>query len=220
MSGFKSNQERDLFRQNNMFTIKPYDKVEFYFIPLQIPGGNVLASAGKKHLLMVVTSRESGKQMNIGFYPEGGNILGAIHKPKNGWVWSPDPHYLPDIKGFEKAKYYGTEQPVIYQIDGEQADALNEVFKGENCKLKDGSTSRGKVKRDRLECPHGDYKYQALAHPEQGFHNCVTWLYMIFPNLAKDITGKDVKIVNILDEDQVLSNMNMILYGGSRRKTK
>jgi hypothetical protein len=184
MKNYKTPEKMELFRQNVLFTVKKGDRAEFYFVPLQ--GLELLNKINIKHLSLVIRSKsDSSKFMSMGFYPTDGNVLGALLMPKKGFLWSPDPHYIPTVKGFKPAYYHKTNIPVVYSVDAEQATILNVILSDNKCKLKDGAKSRGMIKRDRLECPVEQFRYSPL--PKKGCKNCVTWLYTIFPNLRKDI---------------------------------
>ena len=75
----------------------------------------------------------------------------------------------------------------MYKIDEEQSKILNSILNNPNSKLKNGDLSRGTIKRDRIECPIEEYKYSPTH--KKGCKNCVSWLYLLFPNLKKDCDG-------------------------------
>ena len=80
------------------------------------------------------------KYISLGFYPADGNIIGALLSPKDGYIWTPDPHYIPTTKGFEPAFYYDTDEPIIYNLTAKQAKYINTILDSSLCKLKDGSS--------------------------------------------------------------------------------
>lgn len=178
--GFKSKRERNIWKQDNIFEIKKGDIAEFYSIPLQ--GFLNLPSrfSGKHHLLLKIVSQNSNKSMSLGFYPIDGKFLSSLSL---GWVWTPDPHDLPD-----KKRVFGNKS---YTISKKQANYLNNILKDDGCRLKDGSLSRGIVKRDRLECPTKDFKYLIVPFTRYQ-HNCVSWLKNLFPELAAHMDEKNI----------------------------
>ena len=185
MTNYKSQKELELFRQNELFTIKEEDYAEFYNVPLQ--GFELLSKVSINHLMLVVTSKGNNNIMSMGFYPTDGDIMDALFIPKKGFVWNPDLHYIPTNTKFNSTTYHKTSIPIKYDIECKQAKILNNILGNSGCKLKDGSKSRGVIKRDRIECSV-KYKYSPLS--KNGCKNCVTWLYHLFPNLNKDINGK------------------------------
>lgn len=184
---YRSEEELKQFRRTELFTVKEGDHAEFYRMPLQ--GIGVLSKiSAHKHLSLVVRSKDDpDKIMSMGFYPDGGDIIGATFSPKAGYLWSPDPHYIPTVKGFKRAHYHKSDRVILYTITKDQADLINRLLNGSECRLKDGSTSRGTVKRDRIECPVNEYRYSPF--PWKGCRNCITWLNTVFPGLIKDIDG-------------------------------
>ncbi len=185
---YLSNENRDEFRDQQLFIIKVNDTVSFHYAPLQGVGiGGILASVNINHLLMLVKN-ENGKTMSIGFYPDGGNILGALYTTKPGYLWTPDPHFIPGQHKSGPSLYYGTEDKIEYKLNQKQANYINNIIFGNDCKLKNGKTSSGLVKRNRLECPIPRLKYSVLL-PGDNIYNCHTWLYSIFPELVVDIGG-------------------------------
>ena len=180
--GFKSRSELYNWKEENVFKIQQGDIATFYRIPLQ---GSLylLSKAFKKHLLLLVKKKNTDQTMSIGFYPENGNFL----KTTTGWVWTPDPHDLP---GKKKVKYYDSNDDYIeYLINKRQAKYINDILSNSDCRLKDGSLSRGKIKRDRLECPTSDFKYSIFSFFRNNVKNCESWLHNLFPKLYDDMYG-------------------------------
>ena len=198
LKGYKSEDELIQFKQSELFTLQKGDIVEFYYVPLQ--NLEFLAKISFKHLLIVIKSKSQQKFMSIGFYPGDGDILGALINPKDGYIWSPDPHYTPNDPEFKPAYYYNTINPIIYTLNANQANLFNNIFNQSYpaCKLKDGSLSRGKIKRDRIECIINQYKYCPIQGIKSNYKNCITWLYQVFPDLNIDINGKHNNILPII----------------------
>ena len=186
---YKSNNERNQYlKSKNVFKVSEGDIAEFYYVPLQGPL-RFLSMISIKHLLLVVKSKtDSNKIMSMGFYPADGNILGSLLNPKDGYLWSPDPHYIPNIAGFEPAYFYDTEKPIVYNLTEKQAELIHTTLHDTRCKLKNGKSSSGIVKRDRLECPIETYKYCPMPGRKNA-RNCVTWLHQVFPELYNHING-------------------------------
>ena len=188
MSKYKSEKERNQFIKKNIFKVSKGDIAEFYYVPLQGPLG-FLSMVSIKHLLLVVRSKDNrDKYMSMGFYPADGDILGALLNPKDGYLWSPDPHYIPSDPGFEPAYFYDSDEPVVYSLKTKQATLINTILSDISCRLKNGELSSGKIKRDRLECPIDKYKYCPMPG-RKNTKNCVTWLHQVFPSLDRDING-------------------------------
>jgi len=195
MPDYLDDGARDEFRQHHFFRILPDDEVSFHYAPLQgMPGGmfagEILSLLSIRHLLMIIKSNQTAQTMSIGFYPKGGNILGGLITPKEGSLWSPDPHYVEGQRNSGPAVYYNTDDPIAYKIDELQADYINGILYSDDCKLKNGAKSRGAIKRNRIECPNKDFNYCVLR-PGSKNKFCISWLYEVFPELYEDVHGTD-----------------------------
>ena len=138
--------------------------------------------------MIEIIKKDKSKSMVFGFYPKGGNIFGAALNSKDGQIWLPDPHYVPDHADPtyrpKPVTYYGSDIPIEYVLTEEQADIINNILSNTNCVLKDGNTSRG-IKRDRIECPDS-IKYCMIGVGSKS-ENCVTWTKSLFSKFEEDI---------------------------------